>query len=167
MKRDESFVHVAVRRALKQRDWKLAAGQYPGGSDDECYALNVVDPSLACDNSPDPRRHSDNKLVPDLFALKTPLVLVTEMKPQYSAADESKLVSLLTDRREHLHAAMNKFGCERGVNEFCKPEELVLIPALGFLAGSSYPQRDDFVYFLVDSLNEVKIIVPEKYAKGF
>lgn len=58
----ESFVHVAMREYLKKEGWTLVAGEYPGGSDDELYVLSIMDPSVACDNSPDPRRHSEGEI---------------------------------------------------------------------------------------------------------
>ena len=62
----ESFVHVAMREYLKKEGWTLVAGEYPGGSDDELYVLSIMDPSVACDNSPDPRRHSEGEIIPDI-----------------------------------------------------------------------------------------------------
>ena len=58
MKINESFVHVAMREYLKKKGWLLIAGEYPNGSDDELNVLSISDPSVARDNSPDPRRHS-------------------------------------------------------------------------------------------------------------
>ena len=160
MRMNEGFIHVAVRRALKHHGWRLIAGQFPGGSDDECYALNVMDPVVACDNSPDPRRHSDNKLVPDLFAMKGNVVLILEMKPSYSAEDESKLLSISGDRRTDLLTAMRKFGRERGVPEFCDPELLTLVLGLGFRAGSRFPRNPTFAYLLVSDLDNVEVLAP-------
>ena len=39
---------------VRDGGWRLIAGQYPGGSDDELPALNIVDPTVARDNSPIP-----------------------------------------------------------------------------------------------------------------
>jgi len=161
MRIDEGFIHVAVRCCLKENGWRLVAGQYPGGSDDECYALNVMDPALARDNSPDPRRHSNNKLVPDLFSVKGDVVLITEMKPRYSAKDEAKLSRLLTDRREDLLCAMRKFAEERSIPEFTRPEDLTLVPSLGFRMGSHFPRNPTLVYFLVSGLDAVTVLPPE------
>lgn len=159
---DEGLIHVAVRRHLKRQLWRLVAGQFPGGSDDECKALNVVDRNLACDNSPDPRRHSDNKLVPDLFAMRWPVVLIAEMKPAYSRDDEAKLISLLTDRRADLLSAMLKFGRERGVAEFLEPDGLILVPTLGFEAGIAFPTNPTFAYCHVAGLNDVLLTPPAR-----
>ena len=166
MKIDEGYVHVAVRRFLKTQGWKLVAGQFPGGSDDDCYTLNVTDPTFACDNSPDHRRHSDNKIVPDLFALNRIEVLIIEMKPTYSVADELKLISLLDERRSDLILAMRKFGTERGVPELCDPESLILTPALGFKAGTIFPQNPRFAYFQVIDLDHVEILHPRDTQVG-
>jgi hypothetical protein len=91
MKKDETFVHVAIRKFLKDNGWKLIAGQYPGGSDDELHTVNIYDPLLAKDQSPDHRRHSFGKLVPDLIAYKNQTILIVEAKPEYSPSDKEKL----------------------------------------------------------------------------
>ena len=83
----ESFVHVAMREYLKKEGWTLVAGEYPGGSADELYVLSIMDPSVACDNSPDPRRHSEGEIIPDLFAYKAGVMLIIEAKPKYSFDD--------------------------------------------------------------------------------
>jgi len=54
----EGHVHVAMRRVPRGQGWLLVAGEFPGGSDHELYPPNVVDPMVAKDDSPDPRRHS-------------------------------------------------------------------------------------------------------------
>lgn len=159
---DEGLIHVAVRKYLKERHWQLVAGQFPGGSDDECKTLSIVDPTVACDNSPDPRRHSDNKLVPDLFAMRWPVVLIVEMKPSYSQDDEAKLSSLLAERRPDLIAAMMKFGRERGVPEFLEPDRLILVPALGFQSGNAHPVNATFAYFKVAEINSVRLDPPTR-----
>ena len=92
MKKDETFVHVAIRNYLKLQGWSLLAGQYPGGSDDELHVFNVFDPLLAKDESPDHRRHSFGKLVPDLIAFKDDTLLIIEAKPEYSASDKDCLL---------------------------------------------------------------------------
>jgi Holliday junction resolvase len=153
---NEGIVHVAVRQALKDGGWRLIAGQYPGGSDDELPILNIVDPTVACDNSPDPRRHSGNKLVPDLVALKKSILLIVEIKPRYSRADENKLQHLLGERRQHLYLALRKFSRDRGQSELSKPEKLIIVPCLGFAATSRYVRNPQFAYLLVHDLQKVQ-----------
>jgi len=58
MKWTEGHIHLAMRQILIAQGWSLIAGELPGGSDHDLYPLNVVDPALARDRSPDPRRHS-------------------------------------------------------------------------------------------------------------
>ena len=74
----EDAIHLTIRKELKKRGWKLIAGEYPNGSDDELHSLKVVDPFFARDESPDHRRHSINKLVPDLVAYKDSSFLIIE-----------------------------------------------------------------------------------------
>ena len=96
---NESYVHVAMRQFLKREGWTLVAGEYPGGSDDELYVLSIMDPEVARDNSPDPRRHSEGEIIPDLFAYKDSKMLVIEAKPKYSAADREKLKMLFSTKK--------------------------------------------------------------------
>lgn len=69
MRWTEGHIHIVMRKFLKSNHWLLIAGDYPGGSDHELFPLNVVDPAVARDHSPDPSRHSLGKIVPDLVAL--------------------------------------------------------------------------------------------------
>jgi hypothetical protein len=150
----EDFVHVAVRRHLRARNWQLIAGQYPNGSDNELGALCIVDPSVACDNSPDPRRHSQDKIVPDLVGGKANFILLIEMKPSYSAADEQKLVGLLTTRRDDLVIALSGYATARMI-VIPKVTDIVFVPCLGFAARSKYPANPLFCYFAVHDLDNV------------
>ncbi len=151
----EGAVHVAARRFLRHAGWQLVAGQYPGGSDDEVFPLNIMDPLLACDYSPDHRRHSLNKLAPDLVACKQDRMLIIEMKPAYSPEDETKLVDLLASRRDHLVSALQDLVDTRGVVLPVPPHEFVFVPCLAFGASSRYYRRMDFCYLLVSALDVV------------
>lgn len=153
MKKDETFVHVAMRTFLKQRGWLLIAGQYPGGSDDELHVFNVFDPALARDESPDHRRHSFGKLVPDLIAYKNNRLIIVEAKPEYSTADKEKLNYLLSERRTDFLDGIERYIRERGFY-ITSPRELEIIPALAFLAESSAPD-DGFAYLKVTSLDHL------------
>src|SRR5690349_13936288 len=95
----EDFIHYSVRKLLKDNNWLLLAGQYPNGSDDEIPSMNIMDPILSRDQSPDHRRHSMNKLVPDLVAYKGNHIFIIEMKPKYSLEDERKLIETISIRR--------------------------------------------------------------------
>jgi hypothetical protein len=126
----EGLIHVAVRADLARRDWRLLAGQYPRGSDDDLPRLNVIDPQLARDSSPDPRRHSLNKYVPDLVALKVPYVLVIEMKSEYSLADVAKLEALLGARRSDYVKALAELFARQGLD--LDPNRLTHVPAVAY-----------------------------------
>lgn len=154
MKRDETFVHVAIRNYLKSNGWFLIAGQYPGGSDDELHVFNIYDPLLAKDESPDHRRHSFGKLVPDLIAYKNETLLIIEAKPEYSSSDKDKLKYLLLERREDFVNGFEKFIHERGIVEVSSLSNVLIIPALAFLSEYEAP-NDGFVYLKVSDLNTV------------
>lgn len=133
----EGMVHVAARAQLRADGWQLVAGQYPGGSDDELWPLNVVDPVVARDDSPDPRRHSLGKLVPDVVALDAGILLIVEAKVGYSEGDRAKLDELLSMRRSDLFTALREFGRVRGFPQLMAPERLVLVPGLAFVRGDA------------------------------
>lgn len=155
MRRDETYVHVAIRNYLRREGWTLLAGQYPGGSDDELHVFNVFDPALAKDGSPDHRRHSFGKLVPDLIAYKAGSLLIIEAKPEYSPTDKAKLDYLLSERREDFIHNFDKFIKERGV-EIPPLAEVMLIPALAFLSEYIAPS-DGLVHFKVIDLDNVEV----------
>jgi hypothetical protein len=139
MRWTEGHVHLVMRRLLKQKGWTLVAGEFPGGSDHELYPLNVVDPALARDDSPDPRRHSLGELIPDLVAIQGTDLLIGEAKIRYNERDREKLAMLLSDRKADLLAALRTFAGERAVPELLPVERLMLHPVLIFRANSKAP----------------------------
>ena len=151
----EGYIHFYVRKSLRQRNWQLLAGQYPGGSDDELPPLNVMDPELSRDDSPDHRRHSKNKLVPDLVALKGETLLVIEMKPRYDKADEEKLVDILSRRREDFLRSLRELVKSGRVQLGAEIHRLAIVPCLGFSAPKDYPKRVGFCYLIVRESGEV------------
>jgi len=151
----EDVIHIAVRQHSRLNDWQLIAGQYPNGSDDELPPLNIVDPHLACDDSPDHRRHSKNKIVPDLVSCKGNVMLITEMKPGYSPQDESKLEHLIFAERPRLITALKALLASRRIQLRVPLEELTFVPALGFSESAPYKKNARFCYFKVKNLKEV------------
>lgn len=128
----EGYVHLRMRQDLKSKGFRLVAGEYPGGSDHELYPLNVVDPVVARDGSPDPRRHSFGELIPDILALRGRYLVIGEAKVDYSDADRIKLQSLIMDRRSDLFSALEKFSSDRRVEELLPLDTLTLLPTLIF-----------------------------------
>lgn len=156
----ESFVHVVMRDFLKKEGWTLVAGEYPGGSDDELYVLSIMDPTVACDNSPNPRKHSKGEVVPDLLAFKDGLMLVIEAKPKYSLADKEKLRDLLVNKHKLLCDSLTKFCFERGLLRGVNFEKIRYIPVLAF-GNEKYKVYDEevgFAHIYIKSLNEAKIV---------
>ena len=154
----EDVIHYAVRQFLSKSSWELIAGQYPNGSDDELPPLNIMDPELAKDNSPDHRRHSMNKVVPDLVAIKGMQILLIEMKPAYSASDAAKLSELISIRKEDLIASLLELQNIRKASFPYPIRDFTFVPALGF---SVLPKRaldEKFCYFLVSSATNVRFI---------
>ena len=92
MRWSEGLIHLSMRAFLTRQGWQLIAGEYPGGSDHQLYPLNVVDPALARDESPDPRRHSLGELIPDLVALRKRDLFIGEAKLGHDDGDRAKLV---------------------------------------------------------------------------
>ncbi|MDE2724754.1 MAG: hypothetical protein OXI59_15390 [Gemmatimonadota bacterium] len=149
----EDYIHYSIRNYLRAQGWLLIAGQYPDGSDDELSALNITDPVVARDNSPDPRRHSQNKIVPDLVCSKNNVILIIEMKPSYSEMDEKKLVYLLTERYEDMVASLQDFLSAKEIVLERSIEEYTFVPCLAFSASSRFNKRQDFCYFRVHDLH--------------
>lgn len=156
MKWTEGHIHVAMRKILAEQGWLLVAGEFPGGSDHELYPLNVVDPILARDGSPDHRRHSLGELIPDLVALRGRYLFIGEAKVRYDADDRIKLELLLSKRREHFLNALRKFSKERRIPELLPVETLVLCPTLVFKADNSIvpPPSDALSYLRIVNSNE-------------
>lgn len=154
----EAFVHRAVRRHLRADGWTLIAGQWPGGTDDELHVLYVVDPTVARDLSPDPRRHSLDKFVPDVVAVKESTLIIVEAKPSYSHSDFEKLERLLGERRDDLLAALRTFGRERGFDALLQPDSLSIRPALAFGAHSAHPTAvAPWTWLLVEGDGSVRV----------
>lgn len=136
---NEGQIHVAMRAFLRAQGFQLVAGEYPGGSDHELYPLNITDPIVARDNSPDPRRHSSGELIPDIVALKRRVLLIGEAKIAYSSGDFEKLLELVTTRRPHLLAALERFAAERQMPDLLPVATLQIIPMLAFSAAQPAP----------------------------
>jgi hypothetical protein len=128
----------------------------PGGSNDELRPLYIRDPTLARDQSPDPRRHSQGTLQVDLVALSRNVLLLIELKPRYSSEDKEKLEYILGDRRHDLNLACRE---QLGL----QIDELDVHPALGFERTEVLPERpQNFMFFLVSEdglVQEVGTIV--------
>jgi hypothetical protein len=163
MRWTEGMVHVAMREQLRSEGWQLIAGQFPGGSDDELPPINVVDPAVARDQSPDPRRHSQGKLVPDLVALADSTLLVVEAKVGYSEEDRQKLVRLLGPRRADFLQALKALGSARGIAALDEPERLELVPALAQTAERpAPPPPPGFASIRAHSLHSATVRMPER-----
>lgn len=126
----EDFIHYWIRKYFVLKGWRLLAGQYPNGSDD-LPPLNVVDPEMARDQSPDPRRHSEHKKVPDLVVEKERRVIILEVKPGYDQADVAKLRCLIEKRRDDLVLALRRLNriCGYGLEPV---DSLIFEPAIAF-----------------------------------
>lgn len=155
---NESYIHIAIRNFFRSRSWQLIAGEFPGGSDDELQALNITDLALAKDNSPDPRRHSKGKFVPDLFVRKGKIILVIEAKPNYSIKDEQKLIELLINRKQELLIAFEKFVNDKKILIPYSISELIFVPCLAFQHRSKVREiNPNFLYLIVKNLEDVAL----------
>ena len=155
MRWTEGYVHLAMRKVLRQNGWTLVAGEYPGGSDHELYPLNVVDPEVARDNSPNPRGHSKGELIPDLVAVRESTLAICEAKPAYSKSDQDKLQLLLGPLRFRLLQALDKFWIDRGFAQFAPAKTFNLAPVLVFPAIKKSPKpAEGFSHLRVSTLRE-------------
>ena len=160
MRISEGFVHVSMRQYLKRTGWLLIAGEYPNGSDDELNVLSISDPTVARDNSPDPRRHSSGEIIPDLVAYKDGIILIIEAKPNYSLDDKEKLTNLLLNEKDRLVNSLWKFS--QGKNEFShiNYDMANYIPVLAYGNPSYKTTHVDpgFGHIYVKTLDEAKLI---------
>lgn len=152
----EGLVHLAMRKAFRNAGFKLIAGEFPGGSDHELYPLNVTDPIVARDRSPDPRRHSTGELIPDIVALKQRWLVLGEAKVHYNDLDRIKLAHLINEREGDLHIALEKFSAERNCPDLMPVSTLSLLPVLIFTT-LKYPPAlpKGFSYMRLASNSEV------------
>ncbi len=160
MKITESYVHVAMRDFLKRKGWLLIAGEYPNGSDDELNVLSISDPTFARDNSPDPRRHSEGELIPDLVAYKDGVILIVEAKPGYSSEDKLKLTNLLNNLRERLINSLIKFSNRKKQFSHIDYTSATYIPVLAY-SNPKYTisyYDSGFAHLYIKSLNQAKLI---------
>lgn len=160
MKITESFVHVAIREFLKNEGWLLIAGEYPNGSDDELNVLSISDPTVARDNSPDPRRHSSGEIIPDLIAHKNDVILIIEAKPNYSYDDKAKLNNLLENERSRLISSLQKFSVGKRQFRDINYRDAQYIPVLAY-GNPSYDiahYDSGFGHIYVKSLSEAKMV---------
>ena len=146
----EDFIHFFARKFLRSNGWELIAGQYPNGSDDELTSLNIMDPVLAKDESPDPRRHSKNKLVPDIVACRGKNVLIVEAKPRYDIEDKGKLSEIVGVRKKDFMYSLAQKIEERNINLTYRLSDLILVPCLCFSSPSiRFPISQGFAYLIV------------------
>lgn len=157
---NESYVHVAMRQFLKSQGWTLIAGEYPGGSDDELYVLSITDPNVARDNSPDPRRHSEGEIIPDLLAYKNGQILVIEAKPKYSVSDKEKLRSLFNTKMNLMINSLRKFCCDHRLLIGINLEDIQYIPTLAFgnEKYSQYEEEPGFAHIYIRNLKEARLV---------
>ena len=155
MRWSEGVIHLCMRDYLSRQGWQLVAGEFPGGSDHQLYPLNVVDPALARDESPDPRRHSLGELIPDLVALRSRDLFIGEAKLSYDDGHRTKLAHLLDERMDHLLLALQTFALERRVPQLLPVETLKMYPVLVFRSESDAPSLPPgFSYLRIVSRRE-------------
>jgi hypothetical protein len=109
-------------------------------------ALSISDPSVARDNSPDPRQHSTGEIVPDLIAYKSGFILVIEAKPQYSLEDKEKLHNLLWNLKERLIFSLKKFSSGKEQFASIDYDSAEYVPVLSFGNPTFRPPCNDSDY---------------------
>lgn len=156
----ETFIHIAMRKYLKENKWILIAGEYPNGSDDELSILNIQDPELARDNSPNPRKHSLGEITPDLIAYKDGVILIVEAKVKYSLKDKQKLVNLLSSKKNLLIDSLEKFSMQKNLFSEIDYRNATYIPTLAYENQTLKAEYFDqgFAHIYVKSMDEIKIV---------
>lgn len=156
----EAYIHIAMREFLKREGWQLIAGEYPNGSDDELHVFSVMDPELARDNSPKPRKHSTGENVPDLIAYKDNYLLIIEAKSNYSESDKDKLTDLLENKRAILLTSLASFCQKYNFLINVDLSNLYIIPTLAFANKDFkvYDEQQGFAHIYVESLENVQML---------
>jgi hypothetical protein len=154
---NEGQIHIIARKYFRDNNWKLIAGEFPGGSDHELYPLCVTDPSVARDRSPRPRAHSTQEIIPDLIAIKSRCLAICEAKPRFSKSDENKLANLLAKRRDDLITALKYFADQKMIEEIRNPTDLTLYPVLIYEAEIPAVIADGFSHIVIQK-SQINII---------
>lgn len=89
-----------------------------------------MDPELARDNSPEPRKHSTGENVPDLIAYKDNYLLIIEAKSNYSISDKDKLTDLIENKRAILLTSLASFCQKYNFLTNVNLSNLIIIPTL-------------------------------------
>src|SRR5439155_1452186 len=128
--------------------WSLIADEWPGGSNHELYPLNILDPSVARDGSPGPRRHSLGELIPDIVALRERNLILGEAKVAYSPTDRDKLNYILKERYRDMLFALNSFAEQHDAKALLPIHTLVIHPVLIFVDGDFAPPPSGLFSYL-------------------
>lgn len=149
----EDLLHVYIRKYLRGDGWKLLAGQFPNGTDDELQILTIRNPTSSA-----PRKHHVDAYVPDLVAFRNGQVLIIEIKPKYSQSDKKKLVSLVGEDLELLSSALQGHPPIRKLSERDSILNSKILPALCF----AVPKKEvrvieGFVHFEISESGVVAV----------
>ena len=85
----EMSLYIDLKKYLKSAQWELIGGQPPSGTDHL--------PVLELKSHIGEVKGSASSYKPDLVAYKTGRLLLVEIKPKYSPADNAKLLNILEE----------------------------------------------------------------------
>jgi hypothetical protein len=85
----EMTLYIDLKRFLRSHEWEVIGGQPPSGTDHL--------PVLEMKTHVGAVKGSKESYKPDIVAYKANQLLIVEIKPSYSASDNSKLLSILEE----------------------------------------------------------------------
>ncbi len=140
----EDFVFLSVKTYLSNRGWQILGGEPPDGTND--IIRIAIRPRVGRG-----RLHSLGAQKVDLISRKGSIILLTEVKPEFSDSDRRKLDKILLEKLPALKDALW---------ERCRipPDDVKeVVKSLGFSYGSRSEAHDDFVYFEVHKNGSVSV----------
>ncbi|VVB57469.1 Uncharacterised protein [uncultured archaeon] len=143
---NEPEIYVRCKEILRKNGWMLLGGEPPDGTDD-IPRIELRDPSNQGIGSKGSRKV-------DLIGYKQNKILLLELKDHFSAADVSKLDSIVSEERwrQALKGALDgkrafkKAGLEERLSDLALDPE-ALVKALGL--PEAHAIKDDFVLIVV------------------
>lgn len=133
----EDFIFVTVKQFLSSNGWEIVGGEPPDGTCDDTIRILIRKKSMTG------RFHSMGSEKIDLISRKGNVLLLTEIKPDYSEHDKRKLDNIVTNRLLDLKEAL----WER--RKIHLEEIGIIVRSLAFSYGKDYSIDKEYVHLRV------------------
>jgi hypothetical protein len=141
----EDFLFVSVKHFLTEQGWKILGGEPPNGTLNDLVRITIRPKGMTG------RLHSLGAQKVDLISRKGAILLLTEIKPDYSASDKTKLDNIVGNRLDDLMDALWE-RCKISAREI-----RVVLKSLAFSSGRLVPVDNEFIYFRIAKDGKVKV----------